>query len=106
MQAENYFPTIQNISQAKIRLNGITLHTPLQKNINLSEEFSANILLKREDLQLVRSYKLRGAYNKIAQLSEEERKKARLLSVSKYRKKKIFRGLYSGLKKTALFMSI
>lgn len=51
------------------------LHTPLQKNINLSEEFDANIYLKREDLQLVRSYKLRGAYNKIAQLSAEELKK-------------------------------
>lgn len=48
------------------------MHTPLQKNINLSDEFHANILLKREDLQVVRSYKLRGAFNKIAHLSEAE----------------------------------
>ena len=75
MTSEKYFPQIKNISQAKIRLNDVILHTPLQKNINLSEEFKANIFLKREDLQLVRSYKLRGAYNKIAQLSAEELEK-------------------------------
>ncbi len=75
MTSEKYFPQIKNISQAKIRLNDVILHTPLQKNINLSEEFNANIFLKREDLQLVRSYKLRGAYNKIAQLSAEELEK-------------------------------
>ncbi len=75
MTSEKYFPQIKNISQAKIRLNDVILHTPLQKNINLSEEFNANVFLKREDLQLVRSYKLRGAYNKIAQLSAEELEK-------------------------------
>jgi len=75
MTSEKYFPQIKNISQAKIRLNDVILHTPLQKNINLSEEFKANIFLKREDLQLVRSYKLRGAYNKIAQFSAEELEK-------------------------------
>lgn len=71
----SYFPQIQEITKAKINLKEIVLHTPLQKNINLSDEFSANILLKREDLQIVRSYKLRGAYNKISQLSENEMKK-------------------------------
>lgn len=68
----SYFPQIQDITNAKIRLNDVILHTPLQKNMNLSEEFKANVLLKREDLQVVRSYKLRGAYNKISQLSKEE----------------------------------
>jgi len=67
-----YFPQIQDITNAKIRLNDVILHTPLQKNLNLSEEFKANVLLKREDLQVVRSYKLRGAYNKISQLSPEQ----------------------------------
>ncbi len=67
-----YFPQLQNINKAKINLNDIVLHTPLQKNLNLSDEFEANILLKREDLQVVRSYKLRGAYNKIAHLSKQE----------------------------------
>lgn len=75
MSSEKYFPQIQDITQASIRLKDVILHTPLQKNVNLSEEFDANIMLKREDLQLVRSYKLRGAYNKIAHLSEAELKK-------------------------------
>ncbi len=73
-QEQKYFPRLQEINRAKINLNNVILQTPLQKNLNLSEEFQANILLKREDLQIVRSYKLRGAYNKIAHLSEEELK--------------------------------
>ena len=50
------------------KLNGVVQQTPLMKNINLSNSFQANILLKREDLQIVRSYKIRGAYNKMASL--------------------------------------
>jgi threonine dehydratase len=73
-QEQKYFPGLQNINRAKINLNDVILQTPLQKNLNLSDEFHANILLKREDLQVVRSYKLRGAYNKIAHLSAEELK--------------------------------
>jgi len=69
---KTYFPQLQNITKAKINLNDVVLKTPLQKNLNLSEEFQTNILLKREDLQAVRSYKIRGAYNKIAHLSKEE----------------------------------
>jgi len=72
MSSEKYFPKLQNINKAKININDIVLHTPLQKNLNLSDEFEANILLKREDLQVVRSYKLRGAYNKMAQLTKKE----------------------------------
>ncbi|WP_250630609.1 threonine ammonia-lyase [Rhodoflexus caldus] len=53
-------------------LRQIVVHTPLQYNANLSEKYQANIWLKREDLQVVRSYKLRGAYNKISSLSREE----------------------------------
>ena len=71
-QTKTYFPQLQDITKAKINLNDVVLKTPLQKNLNLSEEFQANILLKREDLQAVRSYKIRGAYNKIAHLSKEE----------------------------------
>lgn len=69
---QGYKPQLQNITRAKLNLNEIVLQTPLQKNLNLSDEFKANIYLKREDLQIVRSYKIRGAYNKIAQLSKEE----------------------------------
>lgn len=65
------FPNVDNIFKAAERLRKVAIHTPLQPNINLSERYEANILLKREDLQTVRSYKIRGAYNKMAQLSEE-----------------------------------
>jgi threonine dehydratase len=71
---KKYFPHLQDINRAKINLNDVITQTPLQKNLNLSDEFKANILLKREDLQVVRSYKLRGAYNKIAHLTAEELK--------------------------------
>jgi len=71
---QKYFPRLQDINRAKINLLDVILQTPLQKNLNLSDEFGANILLKREDLQVVRSYKLRGAYNKIAHLTAEELK--------------------------------
>ncbi len=73
-QTKPYFPQLQDITKAKINLNDTVLKTPLQKNLNLSEEFQANILLKREDLQIVRSYKLRGAFNKINHLTKEELK--------------------------------
>lgn len=72
MDSGKYFPQLQDINKAKINLNEVIMHTPLQKNINLSDEFHANILLKREDLQLVRSYKLRGAFNKIVHLTKKE----------------------------------
>ncbi|ESU26500.1 ilvA protein [Flavobacterium limnosediminis JC2902] len=51
------------------------MHTPLVKNENLSEELSAQVWLKREDLQPIRSYKLRGAYNKIVSLNANEKAK-------------------------------
>ncbi|MBL7971880.1 MAG: threonine ammonia-lyase [Prolixibacteraceae bacterium] len=70
-----YYPTLRNITQAKLTLNPIVRATPLMKNLNLSEHYSSNVFLKREDLQIVRSYKIRGAYNKISGLSEEERKR-------------------------------
>src|SRR5215217_8782581 len=63
------FPNLDDIFRAAERLRKVAIHTPLQPNLNLSERFEANILLKREDLQIVRSYKIRGAYNKMAQLA-------------------------------------
>ncbi|WP_128547464.1 threonine ammonia-lyase [Larkinella soli] len=62
------FPEVDNIYLAADRLRGVATHTPLQENLNLSDKYSANIFLKREDLQVVRSYKIRGAYNKMASL--------------------------------------
>ncbi|SMG25363.1 threonine ammonia-lyase IlvA [Sphingobacterium psychroaquaticum] len=62
-----------NSDQAALRIKDIVNRTPLQYNIHLSETYGAEIYLKREDLQVVRSYKLRGAYNKIVSLTAEER---------------------------------
>jgi threonine dehydratase len=64
-----------NIKKAAENLKGVATATPLQFDAQLSEEFGCNIYLKREDMQPVRSYKLRGAYNKICSLNEEEKKK-------------------------------
>ncbi|MEC4004756.1 threonine ammonia-lyase IlvA [Flavobacterium sp. SUN052] len=61
------------IVQAKKQLNGVVQVTPLAENLNISDEFDATILLKREDLQVVRSYKIRGAYNKMSSLSDAEK---------------------------------
>lgn len=64
-------PDLDNIYLAAERLQGIATHTPLQENLNLSDRYAANIYLKREDLQVVRSYKIRGAYNKMTSLPAE-----------------------------------
>ncbi|MCK8492009.1 MULTISPECIES: threonine ammonia-lyase IlvA [Spirosoma] len=65
------FPDLDNIYLAAERLRGVASHTALQESINLSDRYGATIFLKREDQQVVRSYKLRGAYNKMASLSAE-----------------------------------
>lgn len=64
-----------NVHAAAYALKSVALKTPLQYHRKLSEKFKAQIYLKREDLQVVRSYKLRGAYNLIQSLSEEQRKR-------------------------------
>ncbi|MCU0391100.1 MAG: threonine ammonia-lyase IlvA [Thermoflexibacter sp.] len=65
-------PSAANIINAHKDLKNVVVRTPLQLNHNLSEKYQAEIWLKREDLQVVRSYKLRGAYNKITSLKKEE----------------------------------
>jgi threonine dehydratase len=62
-----------DFSAAYENLKTVVLRTPLQLHRKLSEKFSAEIYLKREDLQVVRSYKIRGAYNLISSLSESQR---------------------------------
>lgn len=61
-----------DIDAAAERIAGVVAPTPLQFNDRLSEATGARVYLKREDLQTVRSYKLRGAYNLLMQLSEDE----------------------------------
>src|SRR5688572_24956471 len=67
--------TVKQIEEAEDRLRAVVLRTPLQYSKRLSEKYNADIYLKREDLQEVRSYKIRGAYNKMSSLSQSERKK-------------------------------
>ncbi len=66
---------IKKINKAASVLQPVILPTPLMFNLNISEEHRANVFLKREDLQIVRSYKIRGAYNKIKSLSKVQLEK-------------------------------
>ncbi|PYF74156.1 threonine ammonia-lyase IlvA [Pedobacter nutrimenti] len=54
------------------RISDTVKRTPLEYNAGLSKKYNANIYLKREDLQVVRSYKLRGAYNMISTLPAQQ----------------------------------
>ncbi len=63
-----YFPTLESVKEAQLKLKKVVYQTPLAENFNLSEKYDASIFLKREDLQVVRSYKIRGAYNHISSL--------------------------------------
>lgn len=60
------------ILKAKEQLSGVVSPTPLTRSLNLSQEYQTELFLKREDLQIVRSYKIRGAYNKIQSLTNNE----------------------------------
>jgi threonine dehydratase len=60
------------VEEAARRLAGVVERTPLQRNARLSAD-GAQVWFKREDLQVVRSYKVRGAYNVLAQLDEAAR---------------------------------
>ena len=64
-----------DFNAAALRLKKIVHRTPLQRNNHLSKKYECNIFLKREDLQVVRSYKLRGAYNMMSSLPKEQLQK-------------------------------
>jgi len=66
------FISVEKIYKARVRLKGIVEHTPLMRNFNLSENYDCNLFLKREDLQVVRSYKIRGAYNKMSSMPKKD----------------------------------
>lgn len=68
-------PTRADVDAATVALTGVFTPTPLQRNDRLSAATGWDVWLKREDLQPVRSYKLRGAFTLIAHLSEEQRAK-------------------------------
>ncbi|MEN9444177.1 MAG: threonine ammonia-lyase [Bacteroidota bacterium] len=69
---KNVKPSLRNVLDATRKLRSIINVTPLSKSMVMSERYDAEILLKREDLQIVRSYKIRGAYNKISSLTRTE----------------------------------
>jgi len=60
-----------NFEEAAQRLSHVVKRTPLTYNAGLSKRYKAEIYLKREDLQIVRSYKLRGAYNMMSSLPQD-----------------------------------
>jgi len=63
---------LTSVEEAAILLKEVVSKTPLMRNSQKSNEFAANIFFKREDLQQVRSYKIRGAFNKISSLNALE----------------------------------
>jgi threonine dehydratase len=67
--------TTIDINKAYEVLKNVVLKTPLQFHKKLSERFGAQVYLKREDLQIVRSYKIRGAYNLMQSLDADARSK-------------------------------
>lgn len=64
--------SLEKIYKAQHDIKDVVLHTPLMFMKNFSEQYQANIYFKREDLQVVRSYKIRGAYNKIQGLKKSQ----------------------------------
>ncbi len=69
----SYFPKLEDVRKAAKVIAEVSEVTPLTGSIRLSKQFACTVQLKREDLQRVRSYKIRGAYNKISSLSQKER---------------------------------
>ncbi|MCQ4086325.1 threonine ammonia-lyase IlvA [Saccharibacillus sp. JS10] len=64
--------TMEDIVRAHHRLREAIVHTPLHRDATLSAKYECDVYLKREDQQVVRSFKIRGSYNKIRSLTEEE----------------------------------
>ena len=70
-----FYPNIDNVTKAALTIQKVSHITPLNLSLRLSNYYGAQVFLKREDLQLVRSYKIRGAYNKISTLNTTEASK-------------------------------
>ncbi|WP_150452300.1 threonine ammonia-lyase IlvA [Arenibacter lacus] len=68
----SYLPKIEDVQKAAITIRQVADITPLIQSIRYSRALGANILLKREDLHRVRSYKIRGAFNKISSLDPQQ----------------------------------
>jgi threonine dehydratase len=68
-------PTFDDVLAAARRLDGITVRTPLLENARVNDRLGGRLFLKAECLQRTGSFKLRGAYNFLAAMSEEARGK-------------------------------
>ena len=66
-------PSVEGVRQAATRLANVIRRTPWEFNKRLSAMTDASVFIKREDLQQIRSFKIRGAYNKISSLTKAER---------------------------------
>ena len=66
-----HIPDLKGVRIASENLRDVSIVTPLNLNERLSEKLNARIFFKREDLQKVRSFKIRGAFNKIKSLNLE-----------------------------------
>ena len=75
---ESFIITTMDLSQvyeyvSNADVSGVAINTPLYQANIISKRYNNNVYIKREDLQPVFSFKCRGAYNKIRQLSNHER---------------------------------
>ncbi|MDR3713260.1 MAG: threonine ammonia-lyase [Puia sp.] len=75
MSAKTHTTPLLEFHKAAERLKKVVTRTPLILNHNLSRKYDCRVFLKREDLQVVRSYKLRGAYNMMVSLPAEQLQK-------------------------------
>jgi len=74
-EGEDRIVGMEDIVRAHHMLREVIVRTPLQRDAVLSAKYNCNVYLKREDLQIVRSFKIRGAYHMIRSLSAEESEK-------------------------------
>ena len=72
---QTYIPTLKSITDAANCIEEVVIKTPLMRSFTYSKRFEAEVFLKREDLQQVRSYKIRGAFNKISSLSAAQKER-------------------------------
>ena len=70
-----YYPKLSEIKKAANNLKNVAYETPFQLNAFYKSVYNCNVFFKREDLQVVRSYKIRGAYNKMSSLTDAEKQK-------------------------------
>lgn len=73
VDTKTYYPSLAAVEAAAEKLKDVAEVTPLLVNQRFSKKFGANVMFKREDLQQVRSYKIRGAYNKMASLNQTQK---------------------------------